>query len=139
MTACRYTAAGCRPAFSSASISPCRMALPFCTRRLWPRPMMRPPYTRTDPIGMPPSRSPASASAIAASMNSSGTALPRSDDDQRDAAGDQHAAHRWMHALAVGGLHADRQRPGREAVTLAMRDGDEERGEAQNQKNDSDD
>src|SRR5918999_1883329 len=60
---------GGRPAASRASISPCRIALPRCTRRLWPRPMMRPSWTSTEPIGIPPSRKPASASAIAARMN----------------------------------------------------------------------
>jgi hypothetical protein len=44
---------------------------PRCTRRLCPRPMIVPSCTRTDPIGMPPSASPASASAIAASRNAS--------------------------------------------------------------------
>src|SRR4030095_8501298 len=38
-----YTAAGSRPAFSKASISPWRMALLRCTRRLCPRPMIWPP------------------------------------------------------------------------------------------------
>src|SRR5262249_8187775 len=40
-------------------------------RRLWPRPMMTPRCTSTEPIGMPPSASPCSASAIAASRNAS--------------------------------------------------------------------
>src|SRR5882724_5720411 len=66
-----YTAAGSRPAFSNASISPWSMALVRCTRRLCPRPMIRPSWTRTEPIGMPPSASPASASATAAFRNSS--------------------------------------------------------------------
>src|SRR6266850_2458734 len=66
-----YTAAGSRPAFSNASISPWSMALLRCTRRLCPRPMIRPSWTRTEPIGMPPSASPASASATAAFRNSS--------------------------------------------------------------------
>src|SRR5262245_1344578 len=35
-----YTVARSRPAFSRASISPWRMALPRCTRRLCPRPMI---------------------------------------------------------------------------------------------------
>ncbi len=41
-----------------------------CTRRLCPRPMMRPRWTSTEPIGIPPSRRPRSASSIAACMNS---------------------------------------------------------------------
>src|SRR3954468_10002535 len=47
------------------------MALPRCTRRLWPRPTMRPSCTSTDPMGMPPSAWPAAASAIAASRKGS--------------------------------------------------------------------
>src|SRR5207247_2313139 len=46
-------------------------ALPRCTRRLWPRPRILPWWTRTEPMGMPPSARPASASAMAAAMNSS--------------------------------------------------------------------
>src|SRR5437016_780782 len=47
------------------------MALPFCKRRLCPRPTIRPSITSTDPIGMPPSRRPSSASAMAARRNGS--------------------------------------------------------------------
>src|SRR5512135_2457493 len=47
------------------------MALPRCTRRLCPRPMMWPRCTMTEPIGMPPSAKPALASSIAASMKGS--------------------------------------------------------------------
>src|SRR5262245_26488052 len=53
------------------------MALPFCTRRLWPRPRIRPLCTRTEPMGMPPSARPRSASSIAAFRNSSMTILFR--------------------------------------------------------------
>src|SRR5215468_8436462 len=66
-----YTPAGRRPAFSKASISPWSIALAYCTRRLCPRPMICPSWTRTEPIGMPPSASPTAASETALSRNSS--------------------------------------------------------------------
>ncbi len=43
----------------------------FCTRRLWPRPIMRFPSAMTQPMGIPPSANPALASAIAAARNRS--------------------------------------------------------------------
>src|SRR2546426_11564450 len=54
-----------RPAFSRASISACNTELPLCTRRLCPRPIIFPACTRTEPMGMPPSCRPLSASSIA--------------------------------------------------------------------------
>src|SRR5215475_15650254 len=66
-----YTPAGRRPAFSKASISPWSIALPYCTRRLCPRPMICPSWTRTEQIAMPPSASSTAASETALSRNSS--------------------------------------------------------------------
>ena len=60
-----YTDAGSRPAFSRQSVSPWRMALPCCTRRLWPTARTSPSTTSAAPMGMPPSASPARASATA--------------------------------------------------------------------------
>src|SRR5207302_2027559 len=61
----RYSTALRRPALSRQSISACRIALWACKRRLWPRPMILPSRTNTDPIGIPPSANPCRASAIA--------------------------------------------------------------------------
>src|SRR3989337_1542358 len=61
----RYTDAARRPAFSSASVSPCRMALPCWTRRLCPTPRTRPSATRAAPIGTPPSSRPMRACSMA--------------------------------------------------------------------------
>src|SRR5690606_39300575 len=47
------------------------ITLPCCTRRLWPRPIIFPRCTITEPMGIPPSASPALASSIAACINSS--------------------------------------------------------------------
>src|SRR5262249_38584812 len=58
-----------------ASISACRTALPFWTRRLCPRPTIFPSITRTESMGIPPSASPAGASAIAARRNASMSGL----------------------------------------------------------------
>src|SRR5688572_9387608 len=62
----RYTDAGSRPAFSSASVSPCLMALPSCARRLCPTPRMVPSSaTSAPPIGTPPSSRPMRACSMA--------------------------------------------------------------------------
>ena len=68
--------AGWRPAFSSASISPCRIALPCCTRRLWPRPRIAPVvHEHRRRSECRPRRSPRSASSMAAGRNSSMAAI----------------------------------------------------------------
>ena len=71
-----YIEAFNRPAFSSASISPCNMVLSLCILLLWPLPMIFPLWTNTDPIGIPPSCNPISASSIAAAKNLSNVITP---------------------------------------------------------------
>src|SRR5689334_5478718 len=64
------------------------MGLPVWTRQLWPRPMMRPSWTSTEPIGMPPPARLLRACSIAASRKGSRGILSLSRDrrpyDSRD-------------------------------------------------------
>ena len=61
-----YTVAGSRPAFSRQSVSPCRIALPSCTRLFQPVASTPPSTTSAAPIGMPPSDNPCLAARTAA-------------------------------------------------------------------------
>lgn len=68
------TGRGSQPSCTYQSISPWSVALPRCTLRLCPRPTIFPSITRTDPMGIPPSSRPISASRRASAKNSTSIA-----------------------------------------------------------------
>src|SRR5262245_28615695 len=72
----RYCEAASRPVTSSASVSPCRIALPSWTRRLRPAPTTTPSMRIAAPIGTPPSARPIRACSIATASSSSSVIEP---------------------------------------------------------------
>src|SRR5437867_1904515 len=68
-----------------------------------------------------------------------GLTPPSPGDEQDDAAGDQHRADGGMNLLAGRRLHAERDVPCADAAPLVVRDRNEQRGHAEDEKNDADD